>query len=69
MKGIKYLPAAVLAILLFAGVVAFYSTRDSTALAPRQDSAATEPQPVDTSLLESAVRLAALAATALGTVL
>jgi len=64
MRGLKYLPAAVLAILLIACVVAFYTTRGSMATAPRQDSAANEEQPVDTSLLASAVRLADLAATA-----
>jgi small-conductance mechanosensitive channel len=64
MRGLKYLPAAVLAILLIACVAAFYTTRDSMVPAPKQESTSLEQRPVDTSLLESAVRLAALAATA-----
>ena len=62
-KASQYLPASVLALLLVACVLGYYSTRDSTAPAPRPAAPANEAQPVDTSLLESAVALAALAAT------
>ena len=58
----KYLPAAVLGILLIGCVVAYYSTRDSSAPS-KKSSAASQQNPVDTSLLESAVSLTALAAT------
>jgi small-conductance mechanosensitive channel len=64
MRELKYLPAAVLAILLITCVISFYTTRESTSPAPRQNSSANTQEPVDTSLLESAVRLAALASTA-----
>ena len=63
MKGLKYLPAAVLAILLVFCVVAYYSTRVKTAPAAKQQAAAAEVQPVNTSLLETAIGLATLAAT------
>src|SRR5690348_1336105 len=63
MKGLKYLPAAVLAILLVFCVVAYYSTRMTTAPAAKQQSAAAEAQPVNTGLLETAIGLATLAAT------
>lgn len=63
MKGIKYLPAAILAILLAACVAAFYTTRVPASSPSRQNSAANQQEPVDTSLLQSAVRLAAFAAT------
>jgi len=59
----KNLPAVVLAILLVACLFAYYSTRDSARpAAPQQKSAATE-QLVDTSLLQTELKLAPLAAT------
>jgi small-conductance mechanosensitive channel len=53
----------VLAILLAASLFAFYSTRDSATPTAPQKSAAAEQPLVDTSLLQSAVNLAASAAT------
>ncbi len=53
----------VLAILLAATLLAYYSTRDSATPTAPQKSAAAEQLLVDTSLLQSAVNLAASAAT------
>jgi hypothetical protein len=59
----KKLPAVVLAILLLACLLMYYSTRDSARPdAPRNKSAAAE-QLVDTSVLQTELKLAPLAAT------
>lgn len=63
MKVLKHLPAVVLAILLAASLFSYFSTRDSAAPAVPRNSAAVGQPLVDTSLLQSAVKLAALAAT------
>jgi len=63
MKPPRNLPAVILAILLAASLFAYYSTRDSgTPVAPQKSAAAEQPL-VDRSLLQSAVNLAASAAT------
>jgi small-conductance mechanosensitive channel len=63
MKSSKNLPAVVLAILLAACLFTYYSTRDSARpAAPQKKSAAAE-QLVDTSLLQTELKLAPLAAT------
>jgi len=63
MKLPRNLPAVTLAILLAASLFAYYSTRDSaTPVAPQKSAAAEQPL-VDRSLLQSAVNLAASAAT------
>src|ERR1700676_442514 len=63
MKSPRNLPAVILAILLAASLFAYYSTRDSaTPIAPQKSAAAEQPL-VDRSLLQSAVNLAASAAT------
>src|ERR1700686_995946 len=62
MKSPKNLPAFVLAILLVACLFAFYSTRDfAKPAASKKESAAAEQ--VDTSLLQTELKLAPLAAT------
>jgi small-conductance mechanosensitive channel len=61
MKSLKNLPAIVLAILLAVFLFAYYSTRDSVTPAALKSKAAEQPL-VDTSLLQTAVNLAALAA-------
>src|SRR5579871_4476940 len=58
----RNLPAAIVAILLIGCLVAYYSTRDSAPSTATQKSAA-DYNMVDTSLLESAISLAPLAAT------
>ncbi|MCU1250302.1 MAG: MscS Mechanosensitive ion channel [Edaphobacter sp.] len=63
MKSARNLPAMVLAILLAASLFAYYSTRDSATPTAPQKSAVAEQPLVDTSLLQSAVNLAASAAT------
>jgi hypothetical protein len=63
MKSFRNLPAVVLAILLVACLFAYYSTRDSAPLNPAQKSTSAEQPLVDTSLLQTAVKLAPLAAT------
>ena len=61
MRALKQLPAIALAALLIACLVFYYNTRDRGAPAARPNAA---DQPlVDTSLLQTAVNLAALAAT------
>ena len=63
MKYPKNLPAVVMAILLAACFFTYYSTRDSAGpAAPQKKSAATE-QLVDTSLMQTELKLAPLAAT------
>jgi small-conductance mechanosensitive channel len=63
MKSPRNLLAMVLAILLAASLFVYYSTRDSGTPSAPQKSAAAEQPLVDTSLLETAVNLAASAAT------
>ena len=64
MKLVKNLPAVAMAILLAACFIAYYSTRDFGAAAPaKRRSVAVEQPLVDTSLLETALRLARSAAT------
>jgi hypothetical protein len=64
MKLSRYLPALVLTILLAVCVFAYYSTRDSGKPASSQAQSATAGQPlVDTSLLQTALKLSPLAAT------
>ncbi len=64
MKFSKNLPAIVLAVLLVACLFTYYATRDSArTAAPQQKSGAAEQQLVDTSLLQTALNLAPLAAT------
>src|SRR5258708_15332336 len=63
MKSLRNLAAVILAILLAASLIAYYSTRDSAAPNPPNKSAAAEQPQVDTSLLRCAVNLAASAAT------
>src|SRR5438094_9470723 len=63
MKSFKSLPAVVLVILLVACLFAYYSTRDSATPTAAQKSVSAEQPLVDTSLLQSAVNLAPLAAT------
>jgi len=60
----KNLPALILAILMAACLFTYFSTGDSagSAAAPRKSAAADQPL-VDTSLLQTALRLAPLAAT------
>ncbi len=62
MKPLKNVPAFVLAILLAVCLLTYYSMRDSANPPPR-DSAAAEQPLVDTSLLQTAVKLAPFAAT------
>ena len=63
MKALRYLPATVLVLLLVACLASYYSTRDSAVPGAARNSSA-EGQPlVDTTLLQTAVNLAALAAT------
>src|ERR1700674_5897291 len=63
MRFPRNLPAVVLTILLAVCLVAYYSTRDSAKpAAPQKNSAAAE-QLVDTSLLQTELELAPLAAT------
>lgn len=62
-KLFKNLPAMVLAILLAFWLFAYYSTRDSASPTASQKSEAAEQPLVDTTLLQSAVRMAPLAAT------
>ena len=62
-KLFKNLPAMVLAILLAFWLFAYYSTRDSASPTASQKSEAAERPLVDTTLLQSAVRMAPLAAT------
>ena len=62
-KLFKNLPAMVLAILLAVWLFAYYSTRDSASPTASQKSEAAEQPLVDTTLLQSAVRMAPLAAT------
>jgi small-conductance mechanosensitive channel len=63
MKSPRNLPALVLAILLAVSLLAYYSTRDSATSTASQTSVAAEQPLVDTSLLQSAVNLAASAVT------
>jgi hypothetical protein len=64
MKISKNLPAMVLAILLAACLFTYYSTRDSAKPAvPQRKSVAAERALVDTSRLQTALKLAPLAAT------
>jgi len=64
MKIRKNLPAVVLAVLLAACLVAYYSTRDSARpTARRQTSGAARQPAVDRSLLETALQLESSAAT------
>ena len=63
MKSPKYLPVAVLAVLLAACLFTVYSTRDAGS-GPLPKKATTAEKLVDTSLLEMETRLAPLAATA-----
>lgn len=64
MKVPKNLMAVALAILLAACLFTYYSTRDSAKPAPPPKKSAAADQPlVDTSLLQAALNLAALAAT------
>jgi hypothetical protein len=62
MKSFKKLGTTVLAILLAVCLFTFYSTRDSRPAAP-QNSAASRQVLVDASRLQTALRLAPLAAT------
>ena len=63
MKSLKNLPALLLAILLAACVFTYYSTRESARpAAPPSESAAADQPLVDTSLLQTALKLAPLAA-------
>ena len=63
MKSLKNLPALLLAILLAACLFTYYSTRESArpAAPPKESTAADQPL-VDTSLLQTALKLAPLAA-------
>jgi hypothetical protein len=63
MRLLKQLPAVALAVLLIACLVFYYSTRDTVVPAPGQKAAAFEQALVDTSFLQAAVNLTALAAT------
>jgi small-conductance mechanosensitive channel len=64
MKSLKNLPVVALAILLAACLFTYYSTRDSARpAAPQKNSAAAGQPLVDTSLLQTALKLAPLAAT------
>src|SRR6058998_695587 len=63
MKSFKSLPALVLVILFVVCLFAYYSTRDSGTPTAAQKSVSAEQPLVDTSLLQSAVNLAPLAAT------
>jgi small-conductance mechanosensitive channel len=63
MKSVRNLPALVLAILLVACLFAYYSTRDSASLIDSQKSGAVEQTLVDTSQLQTVLRLSPLAAT------
>jgi small-conductance mechanosensitive channel len=64
MKSPKNLPAVALAILLAACLFTYYSTRDSASpAAPQKKSAAADQPLVDTSLLQTELKLAPLAAT------
>src|ERR1035438_9841270 len=64
MKSSKNLPAVVLAILLAACVFTYYSSRESARpVAPQTNSAGAGQPLVDTSLLETELNLAPLAAT------
>ena len=63
MKSFKNLAAVILAILVVACLFAYYSTRDSAPPAAAEKSVAAEQPLVDTGLLETAVKLASLAAT------
>jgi small-conductance mechanosensitive channel len=62
MRWLKNVPAAILAILLAACLFAFYSTRESAKAPAKKLTAADQPL-VDTSLLQTALKLAPLAAT------
>ena len=62
MKTLENLLTLVVAILLAGSLVAYYLTRDSAKPGARQ-SAAAEQALVDTSLLQTAVKLAAVAVT------
>src|ERR1017187_8291237 len=63
MKSLNNLPALLLAILLAACLFTYYSTRESArpAAPPKEPTAANHPL-VDTSLLQTALKLAPLAA-------
>jgi small-conductance mechanosensitive channel len=63
LKSFKNLRAAVLVMLLVACLFAYYSTREAATPTSAQKTAAAEQPLVDTSLLQSAVKLAPLAAT------
>ena len=64
MKSFKNLPAMVLALLLAACLFTYYSTRESARpAAPPKEPAAAEQALVDTGLLQTALKLAPLAAT------
>jgi small-conductance mechanosensitive channel len=63
MRSLKNLPGIILAILLAASLFLFYSTRNAgTPTAPAKSASAGQPL-VDTSLLQTAINLAASAAT------
>src|ERR1017187_8496679 len=63
MRSFKDLPVMVLAILLAACLFTYYSTRESARpAAPQKESAAADQPLVDTSLLQTALKLAPLAA-------
>jgi small-conductance mechanosensitive channel len=63
MRVLKQLPAVAQAVLLIACLVFYYSTRDAVVPASGQKAAASEQPLVDTSFLQAAVNLTALAAT------
>ncbi len=66
MHSIKNLPATILAILLAACLIAYVYTREAAGpIAQPKQTAAPEQQLVDTSLLQNALKVAALAATPL----
>src|SRR5690242_16947434 len=62
MRVFKHVPAVVLAILLAACLFWYFSTRGSATPAASRNASAADPL-VDTSLLQTAVDMAALAAT------
>src|SRR5439155_22953486 len=63
MESLKNLPAIVMAILLAACLFTYYSTRDSARPAQQNQPAAADQPLVDTSLLQTALKLSASAAT------
>jgi len=63
MKRLHTVPAAILAALLLACLVAIYATRDSGNRPPAPATSAASIASIDTQLLETANRMAALAET------